>query len=222
MTHTEKVVTLNDDFTDRLTDATALLEDGTPFAILIQEGKNTRFRRVLRRLRRRLKARANQKGDEWLPLGYQTVQDMTSEATRGLAIIWDSHTAPMAFHRWKVLVEPHGAAMNARGILWVVVDHKDWGYIILATTHRPPWRYRRLWPEYDKALQEWVDAQGYPILLGMDANTRRFMRLGAYLGLLASGQGIDAVMAKGFRLKRPRRLKRRNSDHRPVAVDATR
>lgn len=224
-THTEKIVTLNDDFTDALTDTTSLLNDGTPFAILIQEGKRTLYARVLRRLRKRLKRR-HAKGHGvggWLPLGYQSAQITDTDATKGLAIVWDAATAPLvAGPFFTVLVEPHGAAMLPRGILWIIVDHPQWGRVTLATTHRPPARYRRLWAMYDRALANWVDGNLYPILLGLDANTPRLIALAKWVGLQVAGKGIDAVMAKGFRLRRPRRLKRRHSDHRPVVVDATR
>jgi hypothetical protein len=222
-THTEKIVTLNDDFTDHLTDPTALLDDGAPFAILVQEGKRTLYRRVLRRLRRRLKRQAKSNGG-WMPLGYQAAQITDNDATKGLAIIWDAATAPLvAGPSYEVLVEPHGAAMLPRGILSIVVDHPEWGETVLATAHRPPLRYARLWAEFDRNLQTWVRIhRDLPILLGMDTNTTRLADLAKRVGLQVAGKRIDAVMAHGFHLGRPRSLKRRNSDHRPVAVDATR
>lgn len=219
---TEKVITLNDDFTDTRSDVPALLKNDAPFAILIQEGKRSRFGRILRRLRRQLRKRQAKGLDLEQDLGdYRQVQKIKTDATAGLAIVWDAAKAPLvAGPFFRVLVEPRGAAMLPRGVLWVVVDHPAWGETVLATTHRPPGRYAYLWPAYDTALARWVAHRPFPVLLGLDTNTRRLHALARKMGMTVAGKGIDAVMATGRRLSKPRRLKRRNSDHRPVAVDA--
>ena len=218
---TEKVITLNDDFTDALSDVPAILLTEEPFAVLVQEGKRSRYRRILRRLLRRRRLRAYDGGERLA--GYQSVQRTKTDAQAGLAIVWDARKAPLVSGpHYQVLVEPDGAAMLPRGVLWIVVDHESWGRTVLATTHRPPWRYRHLWPAYDAALRTWASVrQARRLLVGLDANTRDLVGLAARIGLSPAGKGIDGVMGRGFLLRRPRRLRQRFSDHRPVAVDAT-
>lgn len=211
----ETVVTLNDDFTDRLSDVPAVLKTVEPFAILLQEGKRTRYRDVLRRLRRRIRRTRSTADDD---LGrYRQRQVQRTAGTRGLAIVWDADRAPViSGPHHQVLTDAKGAKMEPRGVTWIVVLHPDWGPVILATTHRPPWRYRRLWPEYDRNLEHWLDAQTHPVILGLDANTRRLNTLAARLGMKVAGKGIDAVMVRGFGIHSARSLLRRFSDHRPV------
>lgn len=213
---TEKLITINDDFTDALSDVPALLAEHAPFAVFVQEGKRTRYWRVLRRIRRK----RHNAGDQ---LRYRQVQLTRTDHQAGLAIVWDAVTAPLVSGPYyRVLVEPDGAAMLKRGVLWIVVDHPSLGAVVLATTHRPPWRFRHLWPAYDEALRKWAAGRGAALLLvGIDVNTRRLAAFASRVGLTVAGKGIDAVLARGLQLRKPRRLKRRHSDHRPVAVNAT-
>lgn len=201
MSVTEKVVTLNDLYTDRLSDVPAVLNTTRPFALLVQEGKNTRYRRVLKRMRRAWKkANSEGRGKKLAPPPsyYRQVQITKSDAQAGLAIIWNAEKAPrLSGPHYRELVQPHGAEMLPRGILWVVVDHPQWGPTVLATSHRPPFRYRFLWPAYDRALGDWVRARRQAvILLGMDTNTHDLRGM-TRVGLSVAGKGIDAVLGRG-------------------------
>ena len=194
------VITLNDDFTDATSDAPALMSRHRPFAVLTQESK-----------RGPLAAR--------VPAGYGVGQVLDTPATAGVAVAYDmAHATQVSPTRHRVLAEPHGTDLLPRGVTWLRVL-TDAGPLILGAAHRQPERYRHLWPEFDRALAEWVAEREHPVILGMDANTRARGPLARRLGMRQAGRGIDGVFVTApLRVGRARRLRRRTSDHHPVAV----
>ena len=195
-----RIITLNDDFTDATSDAGHLMRNGRPFAVLTQESKRGPL-------------------DRQAPSSYGVAQVLGAPATAGVAVAYDlTRATQVSATRHRVLCRPHGAQMLARGITWIQVL-TDAGPLILASAHRPPERYRHLWAEFDHNLAEWVAERDHPIILGMDANTRARGPLARRLGMRQAGRGVDAVFVTDpLRVGHARRLRRRTSDHHPVAV----
>jgi len=218
------VVTCNDDFTDHVTGVRVLtrgqrflpkrvrarLEAAkrAPLAVLCQETKNSRLR-------------------DLLPARFGVRQYLETDAMAGVAVVWDTEQAHAlegdghAGHH--VLVEPHGVAMEARGVTWqdVEVGKVGSGRIVRpAAAHRPPGRYDHLWPEFDRALREWADASPYPVLLGIDANTLLIHALADRTGFTcARFYKIDAVLGRGKGLRpvgKATPLPKGHSDHHPI------
>lgn len=169
---TADVITVNDDFTDHLTDVPALIRWRRPFGIAVQEGKNTRYRPLV-------------KG-----MGYGVRQNTTTSATAGVSVLWDRKQAHAVRrphrdrprrrgHGYAVLVGPaHG--IQARGVVWQDLRVRRVGWrkltpgrrpiVRLASTHRPPKRADASWPAYDAALTRWLAASPHPVILGTDNN----------------------------------------------------
>lgn len=216
-----RAVTLNADFTDRRSDLRH---------VVTHSGKR----------RRRLADRPwivfgqETVREDWsrlAPAGWATTQDMSTEATRGVAIAWDTAHVE-AVGDWRcVLLLPERRGVEMRG-RWVIAQDVRIGgeAVTLASTHRPPERYAHLWPEFDRALAAWVRRQRHPVILGMDTNVPglgivkpgRRRRLARSLGMRQAGYGIDAVLVTPpLRVRPVRWLPKRTSDHRAVEVAVT-
>lgn len=209
-------VTLNDRYTDRATDVPATLTARRPAWVGIQEGKNTDYADLLESER------------------YAVEQRLRSEATAGVAIVYD-RTQLEAIgnaldnpHRlgrgYQQLTGPqHG--ILARGVIWQDVCVKKGGIarrqrqVRIASTHRHPERAAEAWPEYDRELDQWIAASPIPVWLTLDGNTRRPGTI--HVRGRRRFIGIDGHIITGalrFVAQRLRRLKRRTSDHRGVAA----
>lgn len=212
-----RIITCNDDFTDRLTNVPGLIRRHRPLAILVQEAKNTDLHKATRRL------------------GYGVRQQLRSDARAGSAVLWSLRHAravgtavddPTRLgHGLLAIAYPRGRKMLTRYMAWQDVEIGRPGsrrYVRLASYHRPPPRYRDLWRESDARLAEWAAASLIPVILGTDANTPEFRALAKRLGFRAArGVGIDCVMIRGrvrFTGGPARALARRTSDHTPVMV----
>ena len=214
-------VQLNADFTDRRTDL--------PYVIERRGNKR-------RRLAERPWVVFGQETvrEDWsrlAPAGWATAQDMSTEATRGVAVTWDTAHVE-AVGDWRcVLLLPERPGVIMRGRWIIAQDVRIGGQVVtLASTHRPPERYAHLWPEFDRALAAWVRRQQHPVILGIDTNVPglralkpgRRRRLARSLGMRQAGYGIDAVMVTPpLRVKPVRWLPKRTSDHRGVEVQVT-
>lgn len=170
---TAEVITVNDDFTDHLTDVPALIRRRRPLALFVQEGKFTNYRVLV-------------KG-----LGYGVRQRRHSEASRGVSVLWDRKQARRTVRRHRD--NPHrtghgyailvGAAHGIlpRGVVWQDVRVRRIGWrrltpgrrpvVRLASAHRPPQRASASWGAYDAALTRWMAASPHPVILGTDNNS---------------------------------------------------
>lgn len=201
-----EVITVNDDFTDALSDVRYLLRTREPLALGTQESKRTDYREQL--------------DDRW---GVR--QRMTDDSTAGVAVVWDRQRAKVAGpnrnrvgllgHGYRELVVPHhGEDMLARGIVWQDLELRDGGGLFrIASTHRPPQRHRHLWSPFDDALEAWLERSLVPVVLCTDANQPGGPNVSDWRW---RGIGIDGFTTD-LRIPSVLELDRRNSDHRPVS-----
>lgn len=203
-----EVITVNDDFTDALSDVRYLLRTRKPLVLGAQESKRTDYRAQL--------------DDRW---GVR--QLMTDESTAGVAVVWDRQRAKatggtrnhprLLGSGYKPLVVPtHGEDMLTRGIVWQDLELvHDGGIFCMASTHRPPQRHAHLWPEFDDALEAWLEARPVPVVLATDNNQAGGPNVDddhwRWRGI-----GIDGLVSD-LRVLSVFELDYRNSDHRPVS-----
>lgn len=202
-----EVITVNDDFTDELSDVRFLLRTREPLALGAQESKMTDYRDRL--------------DDRW---GVR--QRMDDEASAGVAVIWDrtrvrsvgaSKNQPsLRGHGYRPLVVPrHGEDMLTRGVVWQDLELRTGGVFRKASAHRPPARHRHLWPIFDDCLEGWLEASPIPVVLSMDDNQPGGPDLDddhwKWRGI-----GIDGFTTD-LRIPSVYELDHRNSDHRPVS-----
>ncbi len=159
-----EVLSVNDDFTDHVTDIPALCRDRRPLAVGGQETKDMRLA-----------------GRLW-DLGYGVQQRMDSDATAGVMVAWEHDQAfAIGDHKdvatrlgngWLPLVHPReNDDMLTRGVVWQDIEIRGTGIRLrIASTHRPPARHRHLWRNYDLALEAFLDACPIPVILLADAN----------------------------------------------------
>ncbi|MBU2693865.1 endonuclease/exonuclease/phosphatase family protein [Pimelobacter sp. 30-1] len=209
-------VTVNDDFTDRVSDVPAILAARRPAWIGVQEGKREDYAGLLDDPR------------------YAVVQRMTSDATRGVAVVLDlDQVRPVGRyvddprrrgHGYRQLTAA-GLGILARGVVWQ--DVRIAGplgrrrVVRLASTHRHPRRARARWSDFDGALVDWLLASPVPVWLAGDFNAPvAAVRLrGA--ATARRGRGIDGHVLTGplrFVDRRARRLRKRTSDHAGVSA----
>lgn len=209
-------VSLNDDFTNRASDVPAVLAARRPAWIGLQEAKRNDYAALV---------------NEAFGARYAVVQRMTSDATRGVALVIDTEQLDLI---GKAVDDPgrlgHGyqqltAAGNgilARGVAWQDVAVKVGGrrrVVRLATTHRHPRRASQSWNAFDEALDEWMAASPIPVWLVMDGNTHRPRTI--RVRGRKRFRGIDGHIITGalrYVLAAARRLRWRTSDHRGVAA----
>lgn len=197
-------------------DFTAIKEQAD--IILVQEAKHLNVRSALGR-------------------GWQGHQNITNRAKQGVAVAWKlargikrHHAVPDKKHHgrfarsWGYVL---GVLPNGHKIMARYINYRDLEVngttIRFIATHRPPKRFKVLWPLFDRALARFVKASPHPVIIGMDSNTtdhKSFQRLS---GLIWLGIGID-----GFYLSRVLHDKyvagslkahpKVNSDHHPVSI----
>ncbi|GMU60458.1 MAG: hypothetical protein AMXMBFR34_22210 [Myxococcaceae bacterium] len=146
-------------------------------------------------------------------------QNFKNRAKAGSSIVWKKGDRIKAKDRGYVLgVRSRGAKMLSRYINWtdLKVDGRD---IRMVSVHRPPWRFRRLWPQFDRALAHFVKSRKAPIIVGLDANQHHPRRLARVTGLRwhAVGGSIDGFLAsRDVKFDTIRKLKKGSSNHHPV------
>lgn len=209
-------ITINDDFTDRLTDVTHLLSTHLPLVAGVQEGKQTTYVRQVRRdLRRR----------------YGVRQDDRHDGAAGVAVLWRrTHARPIGDTDdrpdqrgggWRELL-PAGDGLLARGVVWQDLELSTNAGAVrvrVASTHRPPQRDQHLWPAFDRALASFIAASPLPLLVFMDSNEKGGpTAVVRRTGLAWHGFGIDGVLTDLVTPDAPIALERRHSDHHAVLI----
>lgn len=209
-------LTINDDFTDRLSDVTHLLATHRPLVVGVQEGKQAVY---VRHVRRDLRGR------------YGVRQDDRHDGAAGVAVLWNrTHARPIGDTEdrpdrlgggWLELL-PAGDGLLARGVVWQDLQlstGEGAKRVRLASTHRPPQRDQHLWPAFDRALATFVAASPLPVLVFMDANEEGGpTALAQRTGLTWHGVGIDGVLTDQPAPAAPTALERRHSDHHAVVI----
>ena len=206
---TFEALSVNDDFTDKVTDIPFLARTRHPLAIGGQETKGIDYR-------------------EKLDHTWGVRQRMSNEATQGVMVAWSRELAyavgsevnmPTRLgHGWLPLVEPGpGNDVLTRGVIWQDVQIRGYGHKVrIASTHRPPFRDRDLWKAYDAALEAWLDASPIPVLLLTDANEAGGPDFDdeqwGWRGI-----GIDGAVSN-LRLVSAYELSFLRSDHRPLSI----
>ncbi len=205
-----EAITVNDDFTDALSDVRYLARTRRPLVIMTQESKRTDYRQRL---------------DD----GWGVTQRMTDDSTAGVAVIWNrglvraigtTNNRPSELGRgYLPLVVPvHGEDMLTRGVVWQDLEVRTSGYRFrLYSTHRPPQRHRHLWPAFDDNLEQFIEASPIPVLGGTDNNQPGGPDVDDDL-VRWCGIGIDGfTTSPGLRVLSVYELDHRNSDHRAVS-----
>lgn len=196
-----EAITVNDDYTDSLSDVAYLCRTRRPLLVDAQESKRTDYRTRL--------------DDRW---GVR--QRMTDDSTAGVAVIWDRHHADaigaardrplqIGFGYVPLVVPRRGEDMLTRGIVWQDLEVIETGFHFRSgSTHRPPRRHSHLWPAFDDQYEEWLDASPLPVLVGMDGNEPGGPNVSArWRGIGIDGFSGDLTVASVLELPR------RNSDH---------
>lgn len=218
------IVTVNDDYTDQVTETRRL----TRAARFLPRAIRTRLERV-KRVPMALLCQETKSSDlrAELPEQFGVRQYLDSDATAGVAVVWDTEQAHAlegdGHAGWAPLVRPHGERMEVRGVVWQDVEVGEVGsgrIVRLAAAHRPPLRYDHLWPSFDRALRTWASESPYPILLGIDGNTTDLAGLRKRLRFrFVRGHRIDTVLGKGRGIRPVSRavaLAKGRSDHNPI------
>lgn len=198
------VVTLNDDFLTAASDVASVAAQAD--VLFVQEAKRTPVRPLLPRQR------------------FGVLQRLNSQAEAGVAVVWRRATVDVARTGERGLtltVLPDGAAILPRYTAWVrgrVQGHR----VLLASTHRPPLRYARLWPLFDAALvaRLWRARRfGRFVIVGIDANQRNPLALARAAGLrwVAPAGSIDGfLVSPELEVASLEDLAKGSSDHNPV------
>ena len=212
-----EALTVNDDFTDRLSDIPDLLATRRPAFGGAQEVKRTNVTSDVRAL---------------LGWRYGVLQDRRHEGAAGVAVFWDRLVCratgktvddPERIGCGWVELTPAGDGLLSRGVVWQdVVIRVGWvakARIRVASTHRPPGRDDHLWPAFDTALAEFVHDSPLPLVIVLDCNEAggpvELVRLS---GLSWRGAGIDGVLTDLPVPEAPKALERRRSDHHAVSI----
>lgn len=195
------IATVNDDFTDRKTN----LKRVKAGVVLVQEAKNTRIRDVLR---------------DRTQFG---VHQARREDRAGSAVVWNKDRVQGGRRGYALGVTPQGAAMLTRWMSWTDVN-VDGAKVRMISVHRPPARFKRLWPDFDRNLAAFIKRSPLPVVVGMDANQRNPRALAHRTGLRwhAPEGSIDGFLAsRGIRFERTWRAPKGSSDHHPVLARIT-
>ncbi|MGH3347635.1 MAG: endonuclease/exonuclease/phosphatase family protein [Nocardioides sp.] len=209
-------LTINDDFTDRVTDVIHLLATHRPLVAGVQEGKASDYHRLARRgLARR----------------YDVRQDVRHDGAAGVAVLWnrvlaqpigDDSDRPDRLGAGWLELTPAGDGLLSRGVVWQDLKVRTGPSEVrvrLASTHRPPQRNRHLWPTFDRRLAAFCAASPVPVLVFMDANEDGGpANLVRRTGLTWRGVGIDGVLSDLPDGTAPVALERRRSDHHAVSI----
>ncbi|MFT3710892.1 MAG: hypothetical protein QM817_24975 [Archangium sp.] len=146
-------------------------------------------------------------------------QNFKDEAKAGSSIVWKKSDRIQAGKRgYELGVTPHGAKMLSRYINFtdMKIDGKN---VRMVSVHRPPPRFKRLWPEFDRALTAFVKNTKGSIIIGMDSNVHNHRALARMTGLRWHGIGdsFDGFLtSRDVKFDNLHTLKNGSSDHKPV------
>lgn len=145
-------------------------------------------------------------------------QDLTSAATRGVAIAWDKQTVEKDGRKRVTLGSRRAPGVRDRHLIHVDVDLEDRLTVRAIAGHRPLKSTGRQ-DEFDDTLRQLVDTSPHPVIVGIDCNDRDPDAWAKSLGLRWHGKGIDGfAVTPGIKLVNVRRQKATGSDHRPVTA----
>jgi hypothetical protein len=195
------IATVNDDFTDRKTN----LKRVKAGVVMVQEAKNTNIRGVLKN--------RDQFG----------VHQGKTEDKAGSAIVWNKDRVKGGQRGYALGVTPQGAAMLKRWISYTDVN-VDGAKVRMVSVHRPPARFKRLWPDFDKNLAAFIKHSPLPVVVGMDANQKNPRALAHRTGLRwhAPKGSIDGFLAsREVKFETVWRAPKGSSDHHPVLARIT-
>lgn len=199
---TLKIATVNDDFGTRGSNIGQVKHRAD--VVMLQEGKRAHYRKRV--------------GDS-----FGVMQNWTDAAHAGSALVWNKKTVTGGKQGQRLGVLPHGRGMLARYLSFA--DVKVGGVKVrMVSAHRPPQRFRSLWPAFDRNLAAFVKKtkqQGLPMVIGMDANEKNPQGLARQCGLRwhAPKGSIDGFLTTRdvhFPRGKTRELKKNTSDHHPV------
>lgn len=203
-----ETLTINDDYTDRVSDVASLIRVRRPLGAGVQEGKGKSY-------------------DALLGPRYGVQQDLTSPATAGVAVVWDKQQADALGaeggpgrrgHGWSPIIEPRrGDSMLTRGVVWQDLRVIATGYEFrLASYHRPPGYLDHLWPDADMTFLAWLRVAPLPVHCLTDNNSRRLSPLIHGTRFRWRHAGIDGSIGD-VRVRSTYALTYGQSDHRPVS-----
>lgn len=195
------IATVNDDFTDHKTN----LRGVKAAVVLAQETKNTNVHKV--------RSAPN----------FGVHQNTHRDDQAGASVIWNKDRVHAGKRGYAVGVRPQGAGMLERWINFTDVNI-DGAKVRMASVHRPPKRFARLWPDFDRNLAAFVKRSPLPVIVGMDANQVNPRRLAHLTGLRwhAPKGSIDGFLAtRGIKFENLRRAPKGSSDHNPVLAKVT-
>ncbi|MBK7863765.1 MAG: hypothetical protein IPJ65_35205 [Archangiaceae bacterium] len=118
-------------------------------------------------------------------------------------------------------VTAHGRKMETRWINYTDVE-VDGVKVRMASVHRPPLRFKALWPEFDRHLAQFAKEtrqEGLPLIIGMDSNTHQPHVMEKLTGLTwrsVPGSIDGFLVSKEVRVDHLHRLAKNTSDHNPV------
>jgi hypothetical protein len=192
------IATVNDDFTDRKTNIGRVKDRAD--VVMMQEAKNTHVRRAVR-------------GDS-----FGVHQNVRRDDQAGTALVWRRDKAQKKDSGYEMAVRPHGRAMLNRWINYTDLN-VDGTTVRMVSVHRPPPRFKSLWPLFDANLAAFVKSSKGPVVIGLDANQRDPQHLARLTGLRwhAPPGSIDGfLVSPGVEVGKMWRLPRGSSDHNPV------
>lgn len=196
------IATVNDDFTDRKTN----LHRVKAGVVLVQEAKNTNIRKEFPNAQR---------------FG---VHQGKRDDKAGSAILWRKQDRLSAGKRGYALgVNPQGAAMLRRWITFTDLNVNG-AKVRMISVHRPPKRFARLWPDFDRNLAAFIKSSKLPVVVGMDANQKNPRALARMTGLRwhSPAGSIDGFLAsRSVHFERTWRTAKGSSDHHPVLARIT-
>ena len=141
----------------------------------------------------------------------------------GSAVVWKKGEVKVTDRGYRLGVTPQGAAMLKRFMSWTDMT-VDGAKVRMISVHRPPLRFKRLWPDFDRNLAAFIKQSDVPVVVGMDANQRNPRALARMTGLRwhAPKGSIDGFLAsRSVRFERTWRADKGSSDHHPVLARIT-
>lgn len=165
---------------------------------------------------------------------FRVHQNLRRESKQGVAIAWRqrkvkakmSPATRRKFGRplggYVLGVSNFGLKMLPRYINYRLLDFNGTTVLVIST-HRPPKRFSRLWSLFDRALIRFIKSVPFPVIVGMDSNTRTHALFARLSGMTWRGIGIDGFwisrslvdnIVKGSLKAHPKS----KSDHHPVSL----
>lgn len=207
-------VSINDDWANAASDVAQIVEDLTPLLVGVQEGFRRRYRHDL--------------GRRW-----GVFQRHDSDATAGVAVIWDRHRCKSIGprrdqhperigHGWQAL--DHTKGLRTRGVCWddLQLIHPLPGIpnrFRVASWHRDPERFEEHWPDFDHPALRWLRKSPLPTIVFQDSNQQGgpdfiLDHLGKAYAWHADGEKIDgAIVHRAFHAGPVVSRPRQTSDH---------